>query len=102
MGPISFGYCCECALKPAEPEFLFAMTFEDCGIEVAEWVKDIWTWRDGAYVSWSDYAASAIAAGARSGETNEDLARSEGRQSGAEGNRPTSSSTPQDQPGASQ
>jgi hypothetical protein len=58
MGPVSFAYCDECAARPAEPEWVFRMTYDDCGENVAEWVNNMMTWKDGAYVRWPDWVAA--------------------------------------------
>jgi len=55
LGPISHAYCEECARKPAEPEWMFGMTYDDTEGNVASWVHRLWTWKDGAYVQWLDW-----------------------------------------------
>jgi len=68
LGAVSFAYCQECLDRGAEPEGMFACTAEMCGTDVADFVKDMATFKDGAYVSWGDWIASdagkaALAAG---------------------------------------
>lgn len=60
MGAISFAFCLECAQQPAEPEFMFTFTYHSTGGgNVAEWVRDMYTWRGDRYISWDDWAAYA-------------------------------------------
>jgi hypothetical protein len=58
LGAMSLAYCSECEQCGAEPEFMFAITAEMCGTEVADFVRDMKTFKDGAYVGWSDWIAS--------------------------------------------
>jgi len=58
LGAMSLAYCRECADCGAEPEYLFAFTAEMCGTEVADFVKEMCTFKDGAYVGWNDWIAS--------------------------------------------
>lgn len=75
MLPMSILWCLECLEKPAEPEIAFinlAYTIwddtkkaaDDDRLEAAEGMKDLWTWRDGAYINWPEwnkkYAAGEI------------------------------------------
>lgn len=59
LGPVSWAYCRECLNKPADVACMFAATIDGCNgsANVADWVKRLWAWEDGGYVSWSDFCA---------------------------------------------
>lgn len=59
LGPCSWAYCRECLNKPAEVAVMIDATIDGCNgsANVAAWAKQFWTWEDGAYISWADYAA---------------------------------------------
>lgn len=59
LGPVSWAYCRECLRKPADVACMFAATIDGCdgSANVADWVKDLWTWDGGAYVTFADFAA---------------------------------------------
>ena len=55
LGPVSWAYCSDCYFNHAEPEVAFTFTYESCGTEVAEWVKDLTTYVDGKYLTWNEW-----------------------------------------------
>jgi len=55
LGPISFCYCRECAVNNREPELMFVVTLELIGTEVADYVKQLKTIKDGVELSWSQW-----------------------------------------------
>lgn len=60
LGPVSFAFCAECCLKPAEPEGMFEYLFDevsDNGDGLREEMNRFFTFIDGVYVSWPDYVA---------------------------------------------
>jgi hypothetical protein len=59
LGPCSWAYCRECLNKPAEVGVMLDATIYGCNgsVNVADWAKQFWTWENGAYLSWADYAA---------------------------------------------
>lgn len=57
MGAVSWAYCQPCLTAFAEPECMFAYTYEMCGDEVADWVRGMSTFMDGKYITWNEYAA---------------------------------------------
>lgn len=56
LGPITWAYCSACLQNKAEPESMFAYTYECCGNDVADWVRELTTYHGGQYVSWDAYA----------------------------------------------
>lgn len=59
IGPMSQAYCSECLANSAEPEWAFEYTYEitDNGAEVAPWVSQLSTWKDGKYLTWDEWLA---------------------------------------------
>lgn len=57
---------------------MFEYTYETCGNDVADWVRDMWTWQEGRYVSWDEYA-QGIEAGT---DETPQAAQPEGREPG--------------------
>lgn len=58
FGPVSLAYCKECLEKPADAEFIFQYLYNDVGDRGEGLVKELdkfYTWREGAYISWSEY-----------------------------------------------
>jgi len=51
LGAISFAYCQECLIHNADVKSLIEFTLNDCGGEVAEWVKDMTYYENGEYRS---------------------------------------------------
>jgi hypothetical protein len=58
LGATSFSYCIWCLGKKAEPICMFESTFDDMGMSVADWVKELTTYRDGEYITYVEYAES--------------------------------------------
>jgi hypothetical protein len=58
LGPMSNAYCVWCAHKMAEPYWMFEFTYEQCGDQVAEHVKILYTYKDFKYISWDDFVKS--------------------------------------------
>ena len=55
LGPVSWCYCAECAVRYTEPECMFQYVFDDCGDNVAEHVRQCTTYKDGEYWTWQRY-----------------------------------------------
>ena len=58
LAPISWAFCTDCLNKPAEPLCMFAYLFDDVsnnGDGLREEINDYYTFKNGAYLSWSDY-----------------------------------------------
>lgn len=58
LGAVSWAFCRECLAKNAEPEVMFAHIFDDVsdnGEGIADWVKDMTTFKDGRYITWGEY-----------------------------------------------
>lgn len=62
IGPMSQAYCGECAIKQAEPEWMFVYLLEDVGggksENLAGWVNQLSTWKDGKYLTWEEWLAT--------------------------------------------
>jgi len=59
LGPMSNSYCQECACSEAEPFWMFVYTFYEVGHEgegIADWVRDLRTFKDGQYMTWDEFA----------------------------------------------
>ena len=63
LGPFSSALCRECWDEGAEPEWAFAVTLEETGGQIADWVHRVVTWKNGAYLNWDAWIASAGEAG---------------------------------------
>ncbi len=62
---MSCAYCDECISNKAEPELMFRQTIEDVGEAfVALWVKELSTFKNDKYISWSEWVKQQKAAGA--------------------------------------
>lgn len=60
MGAISFAFCVPCLQQSAEPEVMFRYLYDEVSTEgegIADWVKEMYTWKDGKYISWDEYVA---------------------------------------------
>ena len=60
LGDENFAYCRECLDRQAEPETMFAFTAMMRGREVPGFVRDLTTYKDGAYATWDAWIASEI------------------------------------------
>lgn len=78
LGPVSWAFCNPCLTKPAEPGCMFEYTYETCGDDVADWVRNMWTWQNGRYVSWDEYAQAMSAGTAKTAQPVEGEARQRG------------------------
>jgi hypothetical protein len=58
LGPFSIASCRACLSEIAEPEYAFAITFEETGGDVAPHVKRCSTWKDGRYMTWAEWVAA--------------------------------------------
>ena len=55
FGAMSSAYCLECHQRMAEPEFGFSYVWESTDGNVAEWVHQMSTWKDGRYWTWQEW-----------------------------------------------
>ena len=55
LGPISFGFCDDCVKDNREPEFMFTVTLELVGTDVASHVKACKTVVDGKVLTWDEW-----------------------------------------------
>lgn len=55
LGPISFAWCKQCIEENAEPEFMLEYVWGEIGEDVAGHVKQVKTWKDGAYIKWAEF-----------------------------------------------
>lgn len=62
LGPVSWCYCAECAVRYTEPECMFEYVYDDCGDNVADHVRRCTTYRDGKYMTWAEYVAFRVSA----------------------------------------
>jgi hypothetical protein len=57
LGAVSFSFCRRCCLKKAEPEIMFDYLYDELRDGVADWVKELFTFKDGIYWSWGFYVS---------------------------------------------
>ena len=72
FGAVSWAFCQECMLKPAEPLPAFQYLYDDVsdhGEDVRNEVNLFFTWIDGRYVSWPDYVDMRQGAEMKVGDT---------------------------------
>lgn len=66
LGAMSLAFCQECLGQNAESEGMFLFTASMCGDQVADFVKQLTTFKDGTYIGYLDwYALPGIAEQAR-------------------------------------
>lgn len=59
MGAFSLCFCKTCIKENAEPYFMFEYTLDSVGLEVADWVKTMKTYKDGKYITWDEFVLQA-------------------------------------------
>jgi len=57
LGPVSMAFCKTCLEKNAESVGMIEYTLDACGgpDDVADWVKQLKTYKDGQYLTWDEY-----------------------------------------------
>ena len=55
LGPISFCFCLNCIHQNAEPHGMLETTYTMVDGEVADWVKQVRTYKNDKYMSWDEW-----------------------------------------------